>query len=157
MTPIKIKDADPADCDSPVDVAVVIDSSGSFSKSYFQSAVSFTESLISQMDVNSGRTRVSLVVYSTNATMVFSLSRHTRLTSLIQGVRSATYRPGTTDTAKMLRYLRDTVFQKQNGARDNVNRVAILLTGGFLYLRADSIYLLWLFICHLCYVHLFLQ
>ena len=154
MTHVKISStgliSDPRDCRNSADVAIVIDSSGSVPKTDFNKSLQFTQNLINILDINSGKIRLGVVTFSTTPATRIKLNQFSNTQDLSEEIGKIPYEPGTTDTAAMFRFLRDSYFTAQNGDRNDIVNVVVVITdgdsndhdatiGGAVYARAGGI------------------
>jgi len=121
--------AAPAKC--PIDVAIVLDESGSIGGIHFNLTKSFLSQLVGYLDIDSGNTRVGLVTYSTSVTTRFNPNAHSSVTSVQSAISSVTYSGGGyTNTHLALGHVRTSVMTSAAGDRNNVPNVVVLLTDG---------------------------
>ncbi|CAD5113974.1 DgyrCDS3137 [Dimorphilus gyrociliatus] len=118
------------ECSESVDVAFVIDSSGSVSRGNFNKLLIFVEYMIRSMGIRYGNNRFALVTFSNNAKLVFNLERHSTISSLSKAVMSAKYTPGRTNIASAFRILRESVFLSKSGDRPGIPNIVVLIIEG---------------------------
>ena len=107
-------------CRSKVDLAFVIDGSGSieyYGKGNFRRCLRFVEMVVSQF--NSGQTRVGLIVYSSRPRL-YSDFRYRSKRSILSIIRRIRYPRGGTRTGYALNYCYSRLFRK---ARRGVRKV----------------------------------
>jgi len=91
---------------------------------------SFVSRIVGKMDIDSGSTRVGLVIYSSGVETSFNLDTYSNVTLIQSAVRSLTYYPGTTNTAAALAFVRESMLTPEAGDRSNVSNVVIVLIDG---------------------------
>jgi len=109
------------------DIIFVVDGSGELISYYFDLMKSFLSRAVGKLDVDSGNTRVGLVIYSTDVETSFNLDTYKSNTTLMQAVISKlNYYPGDTNTAGALAYVRETMLTPQAGDRSDVDNVIVV-------------------------------
>ena len=112
-----------------MDVAFVIDESGSIKSKDFTKMKTFVQSIVKELDVSQTKTQVALMTFSDPATIRFTFKNgrsKSKVLSLINGVRQ---RRGGTNTDIALRVLVN-LMSSRNGGRSGVQKIAILMTDG---------------------------
>ena len=109
-------------CRSMVDLAFVIDGSGSiehYGKGNFKRCLRFVQRVVRQFKINSGRTRVGVVLYSTRPRLMFRFSKYNRRKrQLLSAINRIPYPRGWTKTGWAMRYSYSTLFRyARRGAR----------------------------------------
>ena len=89
----------------------------------------FIKNLTRSFNVSSGETRVGVIVYSTNATLVFKLDQYASNSEVEAAVDSISYPGGGTNTGKALNRAVVSLF-KNGVVRQNVRKVLVVLTDG---------------------------
>ena len=107
-----------------------MDASGSIGATNFNLMKSFLSHLVSQMDVDSGSTRVGLVTFSSLVGSSFNLSGHNTIASMQRAISRLTYSQSGTNTAAALAYVRTTILTSEAGDRGNVLNVVVVITDG---------------------------
>jgi len=121
-----------------VDIIFVLDRSGSVRRYNFDLMKSFVSDLVGKLDVESGRTRVGLVTYSSRVSTSFHLNTHIMsLDSIKSAISALVFTGGGTNTAGALSHVR-TVMLK-NGDRSDVPNVVIVFTDGSSNSRAATL------------------
>ena len=109
----------------------MLDASGSIDTRHFALIKSFVARLVSGLDrLESGRGRVGLLTFADDARLQFSLGRYATRASAAAAIAGVQHSRGTTNTAAALRYVRESMFTRAGGARDNVPDVLVVLTDG---------------------------
>ena len=117
-----------------LDLVFILDSSGSVGSDDFQSMLRSIETIVSSETLRIGPddTRVAIIRFSTDANLLFNLSRYSDLDSLIQGISEVNFIGGGTNTQSALRLLRESAANGDLGLRDSTSAVpiAIVITDG---------------------------
>jgi len=116
--------------DCPADIVFVVDESGSIGATNFDLMKNFLSQLIGNLDIQSGRTRVGLVTYSSAVGTGFNLSDYQTIASMQSAILSLHYPGGGTNTGAALTYVRTTMLTSAAGDRGNVPNVVVVLTDG---------------------------
>lgn len=90
----------------------------------------FVLDFLENADIDSGNVRVGIVSYSTKVQVEFYLNSHSTKRQMFDAIDEIPYRYGSTNTYGGLNYMRTKIFTSQNGDRDDVPNVAIILTDG---------------------------
>ena len=116
-----------------LDLAFVLDSSGSVGVSNFQMTKQFAENVTNTFAVGAQETRVGAITFSAFANISFQLNSFTNRSEIVQAIRDIEYFGASTNTADALRILRLNLLTTEGGARPPVlaiPRVAIVVTDG---------------------------
>lgn len=116
--------------DVKADVVFLVDGSYSIGIANFVKVRAFLEVLVKSFEISPRKVQISLVQYSRDPHMEFSLNRYNRVEDIIQAINTFPYRGGSTNTGKAMTYVREKVFVTSKGSRPNVPRVMILITDG---------------------------
>ncbi|XP_041375252.1 cartilage matrix protein-like [Gigantopelta aegis] len=117
----------------PADIVFVLDTSTSIWPLDFNNYVRpFISNVVAMLDVGSGatQTRVGVLTYSDDVNYHFQLKDHMTGKSLAGAIGDIPYIHGNTNTHRALRYMSDTMFTRENGARPYAARIAIVITDG---------------------------
>ena len=128
-------------CQAAIDLIFVLDASGSVGASNFQLMRNFTANVVRNLNIGPDATRVGLVLYSSSASVQFSLNTHMTNTSLLQAIAAVPFTGGGTNTAVAITTCIQQ-FDTSFGARpqsNGISRVAIVVTDGFSNDRAATI------------------
>ncbi|XP_055879115.1 collagen alpha-6(VI) chain-like isoform X2 [Biomphalaria glabrata] len=120
-------------CGKPADVVFVIDTSTSIREDDFKLLLlPFIQNVVSHFDIGMGQnqTRVGAVTYSTSIRLEFDLKTHDSPDKLRSAIADIMYRNGDTYTDRALKYVSDNMFNSENGGREGVTHVIIVLTDG---------------------------
>jgi len=116
------------------DIVFVVDESGSIGSSNFARVKSFLSQVVRRLDINSRRTRVGLVTYSTSVRRRLYLSSYSTVASVRSLISGLRYSMGGTNTAAALSYVRRSMLTSLRGDRSTVDNVVVVITDG----RSDS-------------------
>lgn len=109
-----------------MDIAFIIDSSGSIGRTNWERMKRFVKSIVSKLDVSSSATHVAAIAYSTSpeVVMLFSEVQATdEVNRMIDGMR---WQRGYTYIDKALLLADREIFQTSKGMRPSVAKVNIL-------------------------------
>ncbi|ESN96267.1 hypothetical protein HELRODRAFT_189175 [Helobdella robusta] len=120
----------PSSCSSLLDLIFILDTSGSIFLNDYNKEKLFIIDLIRKMDVELGFTKIGFMTFDTQPNEIFSLRTSSNTQDLINLVQSAPYTGGVTNTNLALKFLRETAFSEERGARRGVAKVALLMTDG---------------------------
>lgn len=115
-------------CDSPIDVAFVLDSSGSISKGNYQKQKDFVKALAQSLDITPNHNHAAIVLFSYDAEIKARLSDHRNTKDFQTAVQQLPHIRGTTRIDLALMKTLEIFSQ----SRSDVSKVAIVLTDGTL-------------------------
>ena len=126
------------ECFKQADVCFVVDSSGSICENDGSTAscsswtllLSFISDVIDAFDIGYDKTRVGVVIFSDDASLVIPMNLYLNSDSLKVAVQSLNHLGGQTNTGKALHVTRTHCFARANGERQNVANIAIVVTDG---------------------------
>ena len=127
----------PQDC--PADIIFVLDSSGSIGSGNFALMKSFLSQLVVRLDIDSGKTLVGVVTYSSYVETGFNLNAHTSVASVQSAIWALRYTGGGTNTAGALAHVRTSIMTSAAGDRSDVSNVVVVLTDGHSNNRAATL------------------
>ncbi len=110
-----------------MDVAFIMDSSGSISEQDFQKEKDFVKQAALLMNVAPGHSRAAIILFTDTALVKVTLGQHQAIEEFKRAVDSLDKLKGGTHIDRALNVAADDVFSK---ARTDVRRVAILLSDG---------------------------
>ena len=116
--------------DCRIDVVFVVDASESIYSSNFERVKSFLSRVVSRLDIDSDKTRVGLVTFSTRVGTTINLNAHSTVASLQSAISSLSYSRGSTYTNAALEYVRTEMLTSAAGDRSNVRNVVVVVTDG---------------------------
>ena len=117
----------------------ILDSSGSVQVSDsrgWDKMKQFVVDVIGYFDI--GQIQVGVIVFSHNVQIQIRLNQYKNRADLVRGVRALRYIGSKTNTPEALRILYSEAFQRNQGARDSVVKIAILLTDGVPNMRSEE-------------------
>ncbi|CAE1253248.1 COL6A [Acanthosepion pharaonis] len=92
--------------------------------------LNFVEQVIRTFDIGQDNVRVGVVTFSGRSVLQFHLNKYSNINQLLDAISKIKYLAGSTNTADALRYIRTTSFLKQNGDRNGVPNIVIVITDG---------------------------
>ena len=120
-----------------MDICLIIDSSGSIrdknpsdGTDNWQLQLEFLATLIGAFTIGPDDTRVGAIVFSTKATLAFSLNDYTTIDEIQNAIRNIAYMGGWTNTPKALLQTRLQCFNPTTGDRPGVDNLVIIVTDG---------------------------
>ncbi|XP_028392832.1 von Willebrand factor A domain-containing protein 2-like [Dendronephthya gigantea] len=116
-------------CKKVVDLAMVLDESGSIGAANFVIIKGFVADVISRFSVSPYGAHFAAVKYSSSPREVFSLTKYTNAAQLQTAVRNINYQGGGTYTGKALDYVRQNIFGQAQDRKDAPN-VLVIFTDG---------------------------
>ena len=121
-------------CDTPLDVAFILDQSGSIGEKNHKIALNFISNVVSYFNVAPNATKAGLVTFSTSARILFGLDQHADIHSLQETIGALQYPGGYTNTrsALLLAYylLNPSLGWGARPLTQGFPRIAILITDG---------------------------
>ena len=118
------------ECEPDVDVAFLVDASGSISSRNYIKVKNFVSQLASKFNISPGGSRAAVVVYSTRATTRIRFRDHSTYQSFARAVRFLRHERGYTRIDLALQRAYFDVFGPRGGARFLVPKIAFVLTDG---------------------------
>ena len=107
-----------------VDIAFVIDSSGSIGRTNWERIKRFLKALVSKLDVGTSATHVAAIAYSTNPEVVTRFNGFQGTSQVNQLFDRMLWQRGLTYTDKALLLADRHLFQTSNGMRPDVPKVS---------------------------------
>ncbi|XP_026145131.1 cartilage matrix protein-like [Carassius auratus] len=117
-------------CETPADIVMLVDGSGSISQDNFQTVKTFLERFVRSFGVGSNQTRIGLVQYSGDPKIEWHLNTHSTKEAVIDAVRILLLKRGSTRTGLALTYILENSFKAESGSRPDVPKIVILITDG---------------------------
>jgi len=129
-------------CDQDeVDLVLVLDFSESIGVKQFAQVKNYVKNFLKPADIDGGKVRVGIEVFSTFNEVAFNLNNFTSKADIFKAINTLQYIGQGTYTASALKTMRD-MFTVANGDRPNVGNVALVITDGASYdnavLEADA-------------------
>ncbi|XP_046571860.1 collagen alpha-1(XII) chain-like [Haliotis rubra] len=116
--------------DKPADIVFVVDGSGSEASSNFKKETTFISNFVKSFNIGTTTVQVSVVQFATTVRNEFKLNSHTDNATLVRAIARIHWLNGETYTGDALNYVDRNSFNRQNGGRDNVDKIVIVLTDG---------------------------
>ena len=113
-----------------LDLVFVLDGSGSIGPENFGTIRSSLVRIAQSRTIGEGHTRVGVIVFSDDASIIFNLNRYDNEDSLIQGIGAIPYPDGLTYTDEALGLLRTSAVSELLGIGLATIQVAIVITDG---------------------------
>ena len=117
-----------AACRRRHDVVFLLDFSGSVD-TLTNMVVAFTIDIVYGLPFANGFTRVGVASYSDDVNVAFNLNRYSTQRDVLNAISFSQF-GGRTHTAAALRKARDSMLSVENGRRDGVRGVVVLVTDG---------------------------
>ncbi|XP_046340047.2 uncharacterized protein LOC124121112 [Haliotis rufescens] len=118
------------DCKGQLDLAFIIDSSGSIYFTDYITMLMFIQNVTRALDFGPDATRFAAIVYGTQSDVSFYFDTYTKKSDIVTAISSIKKDDGGTHTYDAIDLATDRVFTTYHGARPGVPKVAILLTDG---------------------------
>ena len=93
-----------------MDLAFILDSSGSVGSYNFQQVKNFVKDVVDFFNIGTSGTHVAVVTYSTSTWLEFNLKEHYTKSAMKNAVGNIYYRGGMTYTADALDFVRTNIF-----------------------------------------------
>ena len=116
--------------DTELDIVFILDSSTSVSDSDFNKMLNVTQTFLTGTNINDGKVRVGVVLYSTRVITQFHLNKYRTKSEVISAISNINRMLGDTNIADAIKTTRNTMFTAQNGDRPGVPNIAIIITDG---------------------------
>ena len=107
-----------------VDIAFIIDSSGSISRRNWERVKRFVKAATSKLDVSSSGARIAAIAYSTDPEVLMRFNDYQGTDEVNRGFDGMGHQRGYTYTDKALELADRDVFQISNGMRFDVPKVS---------------------------------
>lgn len=119
-------------CLGKTDLAFIVDSSESVSEGDFQEAKNFVWEVISNFEISSSDTRIGVIRYSTQATVIFDFqfSADNNILLLKETIDNIQFVEGGTKTERALQLARTDLFSTKGGSRPEVPKILVVVTDG---------------------------
>ncbi len=112
------------DC-GPLDIGIMLDSSGSVTFDGWRKVLGFVQSLIREIPIGPSRNLVSLITFGNKATCNFLLQEHINTNELINHIDPLPWLDQWTNTSGAITMLRRNVFNTRNGDRDGITNIGM--------------------------------
>lgn len=117
-------------CPTPVDIAFLLDSSGSIGEPNYRKMKDFVKAVANTFIIRSGKTLAALILYGDTATTAIRFSDHASNVDFNAAVDVLPYLGGETRIDKALQLASTELLTERSGARVGVAKVVILVTDG---------------------------
>ena len=118
-------------CKVKADIAIAIDSSLSVTEQNFKRLLSFVDQIIRDIGVGNDVHRFAIITFNTLPVVEVHLKDYiSNEAGLEYDVLTLDYNPGHTNTAGVLKLIREQVFTFENGDRPAVPNLALIITDG---------------------------
>lgn len=121
-------------CHSKIDMAFLLDSSGSITRQQFEIAKKFAADLVKHFDISKEKTNVAVATYSQYARTTRTFENHASQKLVLKAIRGLSYEGAASRLDLGFDLVRSTLFDTQKGARPTnkaVKRVAVFITDGY--------------------------
>ncbi|XP_046559880.1 LOW QUALITY PROTEIN: integrin alpha-1-like [Haliotis rubra] len=118
------------DCKTEMDLAFIVDGSGSVSSTDYDRMLTFINDVIDSLNINEDEIQVSALEFSTTVGDMITFNSFTTKAALKSSILRMRKGNSGTATHLAIQEAGDTLFNTSTGARPNAKRVAILLTDG---------------------------
>ncbi|XP_072041372.1 uncharacterized protein [Amphiura filiformis] len=116
-----------------IDLAFVIDGSGSIDAINFETTKSFVMRVVNGFNIGPNNTRVGVIQYAGSPVIEFDFDDYSTNADVQAAVTAIRYQDGYTNTGNALDHMTNTLFGPWRGARPtslNIPRVAVIITDG---------------------------
>ena len=119
-------------CIGKTDLAFMVDSSESVGEDGFQESKNFLWAVIRNFEISKNETRVGVIRYSTQATMIFDFqfSADNNILLLKETIDNIPYAEGGTKTERALQLALMDLFSAKGGSRAEVPKILVVMTDG---------------------------
>jgi len=118
------------DSSKVLDLALVIDSSGSVGYLSWSQFQNITASIFSRLTIGPSATQVAVVLYGTNANVAFHFGHNLTNNELVSAIWNMTRLAGRKNLNQALYLLWSDVYAAGKGSRPGVSRIAVIITDG---------------------------
>ena len=126
----------PPPCSTPVDLAFIIDSSGSIGSSNYRKQKNFVKEVAKSFGLSPNGSRAAMVLYSNSASVKARFGQFAGQTEFARAVEDLPYERGLTRIDKALELTASGIFAKDS--RAGVPKIAMLITDGTQTQAADA-------------------
>ncbi|XP_023931217.1 cartilage matrix protein, partial [Lingula anatina] len=114
----------------PADLVFLLDGSGSIEPQDFTKAKSFVSDIIRKFEISSRAVHVGLIRFDSEAVVLIRLNEFRSAAQLLQKISQMKNFGGKTNTGSALQLAGTVLTDHRFGARDNVEKIVIVLTDG---------------------------
>ncbi|KAK3745599.1 hypothetical protein QZH41_005840 [Actinostola sp. cb2023] len=126
-------------CTVPVDLAFIVDSSGSIGQSNYTKIKTFVSALASTFGISRDGSRAAVILYSDYASVEINFGDHDNIDEFKKKVDSLPHQRGRTRIDRALQLAHVKLFGPGGSARHGVHRIVVLLTDGQQTKDPDSV------------------
>ncbi|GFS11662.1 collagen alpha-1(XII) chain [Elysia marginata] len=121
-----------SDCgqDGKIDLALLLDASGSVNYGDFIKQADFLADLVAQFDVGPTKMQVAAATFDSYVHREFFLDDYSDTQSVVDAIRNISYTGGGTSIDVALEYAREVLLADGNGHRKGIPKIVILATDG---------------------------
>jgi len=112
------------------DIVILIDGSWSVGIATFKKLQIFLINLVKAFSIEPTGVHIGVAQYSVNTRTEFYLNEYTERGEIKEALGNISYKGGNTATGNAINYIREVMFSRNNGARPNATRKAIIITDG---------------------------
>lgn len=116
-------------CRARIDLAFVIDASGSVGRANFRRCLTFVKNMARVFTISRSYTRFAVVLYSSRPSKIFGFNRYLNQHSLLRAIGRIRYTGGGTKTGYALTY----TYQRLLRYSKRKNKVVVVMTDGRSY------------------------
>lgn len=113
-----------------MDLVFVLDASTKVTRSNFLAMKDFVKDFLFMADIDTGKARVGVMIYSAEAHVQFQLNTYQSKPEVLRAIDAIPYRSGSRNTAAALKSVRTEMFSPSHGDRGAAPNVAILISAG---------------------------
>ncbi|XP_064624399.1 collagen alpha-1(XIV) chain-like isoform X2 [Lineus longissimus] len=121
-------------CKFQVDVAFLLDGSGSVTDKDFLIMLNFVEKVVTKYTIGQDAALIAAVLFSTRSTVKFDFTNYTTKNDLLKAIKGIRHPGGSTAIDLGLRDIRTKIFTATGGHRAGIPQVLVVMTDG----RANS-------------------
>lgn len=115
----------------PADVVFLLDSSNSIWGPHFRTQLQFVKDVVSMFQVDVNHTRIGIVTYGSRVRREFYLNEFLTKPGVLSAIDRIRQMQGyATHTHRAIKFMRQTMFTTEKGARADVAKIGIILTDG---------------------------
>jgi len=115
---------------SRVDLALILDASGSLNYAGWNQLVTFCSNLIDRLNIGPNATQVAVIVFGSSAAVNFRFGAYQSGNAVKSAITNITYSGGSTNLNEALFLLWSDVYAPDRGSRPGMSRVAVIITDG---------------------------
>ena len=113
------------------DVVFALDTSGSIWETDFVQQLDFVKAVVKEFPIGEDKVRIGLITFGTKVHHQFHLNKFVSKSSILKAIEHVKYVGGGTHTARAIAHARSIMFKKDNGGREGVAKILVVITDGF--------------------------